>query len=116
MKVSMIYCDGESMKLPTEEKILKDYYSDYKDENEARMHYSCDLCGPYLDVIRWHPFPEEKPSEEEKEYIVTVESETIGLFTICSEWQGENGGWAGVFDHMVKAWAEMPRPYEEVDG
>lgn len=64
-------------------------------------------------VTVWHPFPAEKPSEEEKEYIVTVESETIGLFTICSEWQGKEGGWAGVFDEMVKAWAELPMPYKE---
>lgn len=64
-------------------------------------------------IIRWHPFPEEKP-DPGNEYMITVHSSNVGQFVTFSAFS-ENHGWEACMDSMVKAWAELPRPYEEAE-
>lgn len=64
-----------------------------------------DIKMPHTDCIVWHPYPEEKPKNESKKYIVT---------TSCGE--VENRWWLNTFWAItvskVIAWAELPKPYE----
>ena len=99
------------------------------DWSEERTEYICSMTGECIPLevdpqdcpleeyhgIEWHKYPQEKPNyEEPTEMIVTVKSDTIGLFTFCSEWQGKDDQrFAGVLDYMVIAWAELPEPYKE---
>lgn len=97
----------------TDDEILKEYYADYKDENEARMHFNCDLCGPYLDVIRWHRYPEERPPRWDY-FMVTLISDTGRRLVHERLWFEEE--WKAGTDwrnYTVLAWAELPKPYEE---
>ena len=61
---------------------------------------------------KWHPYPDEKPSGEVKEYIVSVVLPDGEPFSLCSEWQGdEESRWGGCNGIKVVAWTELPDPY-----
>lgn len=72
--------------------------------------------NPNERVVTWHPYPQDKPKDGVTEYLISVAPEGGDPFVICSEWQ--NGYWGGFKnkDGSVTAWAEMPKPYKEVDG
>lgn len=55
----------------------------------------------------WHPYPNQKPKIE-GEYLVTsifgsIKEVVTGYF--------ESGRFDNEFDNCVKAWAELPKPY-----
>ncbi|MCR5466785.1 MAG: hypothetical protein K6F11_08140 [Lachnospiraceae bacterium] len=60
------------------------------------------------DGIEWHPYPKEKPKENES-YLVTYE----GYITGNSYVNISRYFWDGFVHRRVTAWAELPKPYEE---
>ena len=53
-------------------------------------------------LIEWHPWPEEKPPEDDVEYIVTIKDDDGRLFMAHRVW------WD--FSHVI-AWAYPIDPY-----
>lgn len=91
-------------------KCLDKYLNDYLSTQEdiEAFGYARECVG---NGIVWHPYPDEKPKNESKKYIVT---------TSCGE--VENRWWLNTFWAItvskVIAWAELPAPYrrENEDG
>lgn len=54
---------------------------------------------------RWHPYPEEKPTEEGK-YLVSFHYDAIGDNVDTDHWDGEE--WRD-FGSMVYAWSHRPK-------
>ena len=61
-----------------------------------------------LKGIEWHPYPKEKPKENES-YLVTYE----GYITGNSYVNISRYFWDGFVHRRVTAWAELPKPDEE---
>lgn len=74
-----------------------------------RNQYEKGYADGKRNGIEWHPYPEEKPKNESKKYIVT---------TSCGE--VENRWWINTFwvitVSKVIAWAELPSPYRKETG
>lgn len=74
-----------------------------------RNQYEKGYADGKRNGIEWHPYPEEKPKNEFKKYIVT---------TSCGE--VENRWWLNTFWAVtvskVIAWAELPSPYRKETG
>lgn len=66
-----------------------------------------DIKIPHTDCIVWHPYPKEKPKENET-YLVTYE----GYITGNSYVNISRYFWDGFVHRRVTAWAELPNPYE----
>ena len=59
--------------------------------------------------ITWHPYPQEKPTEN-GQYIITGFDE---IKFVCSTMYHTEFGWSFLKDDMVIAWAELPKAYEK---
>lgn len=68
-----------------------------------------DLVKAVDNIVIWHPYPQEKPTENGI-YIVTVFPKDK-KFVSCSHYH-DLLGWDHFADDMVLAWAELPKAYE----
>lgn len=67
----------------------------------------------------WHPYPETKPPEKPKDYLVTITDagrHPVTRYTTALRWAKTYfyREW-GVPEEIVTAWAEMPAPYDGKD-
>lgn len=64
-----------------------------------------------LKGIEWHPYPKEKPTEDEL-YLVTLDyisgDRSVRISEFCNKKFFAASQW-----YSVVAWAELPKPYEE---
>lgn len=60
--------------------------------------------------VKWHPYPEEKPTKKDR-YLINIDDgnghQYITIATFYKDTFWENGA----IDHIVSAWAEQPEPY-----
>ena len=61
--------------------------------------------------IVWNKYPKEKPKIDD-EYIVTIKLWN-NSFTAIANWKNVKDKFVDVFDRIITAWAELPKPYEE---
>lgn len=60
--------------------------------------------------VKWHPYPEEKPTKKDR-YLISIDDgnghQYITIATLYKDifWE------SGVIDHIVIAWADLPEPY-----
>lgn len=60
--------------------------------------------------VIWHPYPQEKPKMEGV-YLATA---VFGSIKEVVTWYFESRRFGNKFDNYVIAWAEMPKPYEDM--
>ena len=61
--------------------------------------------------FEWNPYPQEKPKKDGS-YFLTIEDR--GERITATAWWTESRKKFGLWDdEMIKAWAELPKPYEE---
>lgn len=69
-----------------------------------------NLLADVEDVVRWHPYPQEKPKENGS-YIGTMNRYGNKYVHEC-DW--DDSEWIIPLTMEVTAWTEMPKPYEEI--
>ena len=57
--------------------------------------------------VKWHPYPQERPIEDD-DYLITVKYRRARKVTT---WDSVNGYF--YIEGDVTAWAELPEPYKE---
>ena len=57
--------------------------------------------------VKWHPYPQERPVEDD-DYLITVKCRRTRKVTT---WDSVNGYF--YIEGDVTAWAELPEPYKE---
>lgn len=70
-----------------------------------------------MSIIKWHPFPKEKPKKKGR-YLVTAfdsEDKTVKPYVIVDRWRKKWGHFWATPDWDVLAWAKMPKPYRKPD-
>lgn len=69
------------------------------------------------NTVKWHPYPEEKPKKEAPYLVTTKECDSskldVGIDTFFADWKAFGLEYPKPKIHMVIAWAEKPKPYEE---
>ena len=72
------------------------------------------------NVLRWHPYPKEKPPAFFTCYLITLRYKPNHDFTILNRdaWikSPDDGYWERFNDHPefeIVAWAELPEPYTQ---
>lgn len=69
--------------------------------------------------VIWHPYPQEKPTEDERWYLATFSFGEDGTIAHTSYYDLLHRfiDYAGnSYDKYVIAWAELPKPYEKEDS
>ena len=71
--------------------------------------------------IEWHPYPQEKPPEKEKKYLVTLKKEYKSgvelevherLYGSCGGFESPPNGRIYILNNVI-AWAYPPKPYRK---
>ncbi len=91
----------------TNEEAIKAIKANYPSGGYEDLCEALDIAIKALSEPIWHPYPQDKPTEE-KSYLVTREGAITGnLYEKCKYF------WEGFVIGGVIAWAELPKPYEE---
>ena len=61
--------------------------------------------------IVWRKYPQEKPTVDDQ-YIVSIRLGKVS-FTATADWKNVKGKFKVMFNEIITAWAEMPKPYKE---
>ena len=63
--------------------------------------------------FEWNPYPQEKPKKDGLHFLTV---EYMGEMITVTAWWTESRKKFGLWDdEMIKAWAELPKPYKEKD-
>ena len=82
------------------------------EEMESKLiHHVDDIVN--TRILKWHPYPQEKPTENEK-YLLTCEYKCCIGVTFGKWWDDE---FCDIDEEgKVIAWAELPKAYEQSEG
>lgn len=94
--------------------VLNKYANDYltAKEDYPAFAYAMECVKEH---IVWHPYPEEKPSEDGY-YLVTARTDWVDCSTKKAHLfvtEKEYCDWFCGSDEYVTAWAELPKPYQK---
>ena len=101
-------------------QIKERYIRDGDEEFDRCRKEAIDMAVEVLpkQTIEWHPYPQEKPSDERELLVTYIETSYYGarreIRIACYD-----GTWYEPQECLrvddVTAWAELPKPYEEGD-